>query len=72
MPGELVNIEMTHDITYNNKGRGTFNYQLNINTANSGTDIAFRVGQSSRLFTMEEIGYFNYVINFHILNNMRV
>ena len=72
MAGELVNIEMTHDITYNTKGGAIFNYQLNINSTNSGTDIAFRVGQSSPLFTMEEIGYFNYVINFHILNNMRV
>ena len=71
LPGELISVELTHDILPTRDGR-TFNYQLNINTTNSGTDIAFRVGQSSPIFTMEEIGYFNYVINFHIQNNMRM
>ena len=71
LPGELTSIEITHDIMATKNG-SSFNYQLNINTVNGGTDIAFRVGQSSPIFTMEEIGYFNYLINFHIQNNMRV
>ena len=61
LPGELISVELTHDILPTRDGR-TFNYQLNINTTNSGTDIAFRVGQSSPIFTMEEIGYFNFKI----------
>ena len=70
-PGQLVSIELKHDITYT--GRDNLNnYQLDIISVGGATDTVFRVGQNSPLFTYEEIGYFNYVINTHIQTRMRI
>lgn len=74
-PGDLLSIELSHDITHKtNKGRRRtiHNYQLDIVTSDNSVSQVFRVGQSSRMFTPEEIDYFNYVINFHIQTKMRI
>ena len=48
------------------------NYQLDITTSDNSVSTVFRVGQNTRLFTLEEIDYFNYVVNFHIQTKMRI
>lgn len=74
-PGELISIELSHDVTHRRKKgkkRNMHNYQLDIETTNNGVNTVFRVGQSTKLFTDEEIGYFNYIINLHIQTKMRI
>ena len=74
-PGELLSIELSHDITHKyRKGRERkmHNYQLDITTSDNSVSTVFRVGQNTRLFTLEEIDYFNYVVNFHIQTKMRI
>ena len=74
-PGELLSIELSHDITHKyRKGRERkmHNYQLDITTSDNSVSTIFRVGQNTRLFTLEEINYFNYVVNFHIQTKMRI
>ena len=46
-------------------------YQLDI-TTNDGVNNVFKVEQNTRLFTQEEMDYFNYVLNFHIQTKMRI
>ena len=75
-PGELISIELSHYTTHKSgrklKTRKTMhNYQLDIVTT-SGNERVFKVAQNSVLFTYEEIGYFNYVLNFHIQTRMRI
>ena len=45
-------------------------YILTIVKNNKETEIVFDIGQNKPLFTVEEIGYFNYIINNHIQNKM--
>ena len=76
-PGELLSIELSHDITHrtsrkSRRMRKIHNYQLDIVTSDNSVSQVFRVGQSSPMFTPEEIDYFNYVINFHIQTKMRI
>ena len=75
-PGELISIELSHYTTHKSgrklKTRKTMhNYQLDIVTT-SGNERVFKVAQNKVLFTYEEIGYFNYVLNSHIQTRMRI
>ena len=75
-PGELLSVELSHDITHRTTKKGRrrrmHNYQLDIVTSDNSVSQVFRVGQNSPMFTPEEMDYFNYVINFHIQTKMRI
>ena len=47
-------------------------YILTIVKSNQETETPLDIGQNKPLFTVEEIGYFNYVINNHIQNKMKM
>ena len=73
-PGEIISIELRHYTKHKTgrklKTRKTIHhYQLDIFKA-SGNEIVFNVGQNGILFTNEEIGYFNYILNFQIQTKM--
>lgn len=71
LPGNLISVLLTKYISHTNK-QTFYNYTLNIKEANGSTETIFSVRKNSVLFTEQEIGYFNYVINVHIQNKIRV
>ena len=75
-PGQIISIELSHYTTYKSGRKSRTrkrynNYQLDITTP-SGNDRVFKVSQRDVLFTYEEMGYFNYAINFHIQTKMAI
>ena len=72
-PGELEYIELKYNFVPENLNEGIklmHRYVLNIFKSNQENNIILDLGQNKPIFTMEEIGYFNYIINEHIQNKM--
>ena len=72
----IESIELSHYTTHKSSRKSRtrktmHNYQLDIITT-SGNERVFKVAQNEVLFTYEEIGYFNYVLNSHIQTRMRI
>ena len=74
-PGELQRVEFNYNYSYDHSGnRGGYlhNYNLIIVPTRGNVDNIFSIGSSLPTFTVEEIDYFLYYINTHILTKMRV
>ena len=72
-PGDLEYIELKYDFLVEDIDKGIrpmHKYNLNIIKSNQDIEMVLDVGQNKPIFTMEEIGYFNYIINEHIQNKM--
>ena len=73
--GDLDYIEFKYNFIVEQieKGRKPMHkYILTIVKSNQETETPLDIGQNKPLFTVEEIGYFNYVINNHIQNKMKM
>ncbi len=71
--GQLEYIEFKYNFVIDDieKGRRPMHkYILTIVKSNQEKETVFDIGQNKPLFTVEEIGYFNYIINNHIQNKM--
>ena len=71
--GQLEYIEFKYDFNLEDIDKGIrpmHKYILNIVKSNQEIDVPLEVGQNKPLFTVEEMGYFNFIINRHIQNKM--
>ena len=64
--GELHSIELKEIVA---KGKRKIYYVLDVTYTNKRTET--ELNQESKIFTYEEMGYFNYIINRHIQTKMR-
>ena len=74
-PGDLEYIELKYNFIVENIDKGIrpmHRYKLDIIKSNQNSESVFDVGQNKPIFTMEEIGYFNYIINEYIKNKMTI
>ena len=72
-PGDLEYVELKYNFIVENIEQGirpTHQYNLNIAKSNQENEIVLDVAHNKAIFTMEEIGYFNYIINEFIQNKM--
>lgn len=73
--GDLDYVEFKYNFVVDQIENGVkpmHKYTLTIVKSNKETDIPLDIGQNKPLFTVEEIGYFNYIINNHIQNKMSI
>ena len=74
-PGELMRVEFNYNYAYSSSMHGggyTHNYTLIAFPTNGPADQIFSYGSSNPIFTVEEMEYFLYYINTHILTKMKV
>ena len=71
--GQVTSINFTVDSRTDNKGKVYYTYSIAIYQNIPGfpeKNVVFSDSHQTRLFTEEEIGYFNYVMNHHIQTNL--
>ena len=66
--GELHSIELKEIVA---KGKRSFHYVLDVTYTNMSSQTEFHQDSGVPLFTHEEMGFFNYIINRHIQTKMR-
>ena len=66
--GELHSIELKEIVA---KGKRSFHYVLDVTYTNMSSQTEFHEDSGVPLFTHEEMGFFNYIINRHIQTKMR-
>ena len=73
LPGQLKSVQLNGEIAY--ECQTVYKYRISFIVNNNGiySEVDyFKEGKSSQLYTPEEIGYFNYVMNKHIQTKMMV
>ena len=74
-PGQITNIDFSYNGSNEVGNQSSYDYSIAIyqNIPNlPEKNVVFSSGGDKQLYTTEEIGYFNYIMNHHIQTNMNI